>query len=48
MQTRIDAGGTGDDREPEELARWLAAGFKAEAADVWRRWRFSIARARPG
>jgi len=34
-----------DDREPEELREWVAAGFNAEVADVWRRWRFSIARA---
>ena len=34
-----------DDSEPEELAEWLAAGFKAENGEVWRRWRFSIARA---
>ncbi len=45
MQTRIDAGEP-EDREPEELAEWLAAGFKAEVADVWRQWRFSISRAR--
>lgn len=45
MQTRIDAGEP-EDREPEELAEWLAAGFNAEIADVWRQWRFSISRAR--
>jgi hypothetical protein len=44
MQTRIDAGEP-DDREPEELAEWLAAGLTAEAADLWRQWRFSIGRA---
>ena len=35
-----------DDREPEELPRWLEAGFETAVAEVWRRWRFSIARAR--
>jgi hypothetical protein len=34
-----------DDREPEEMAAWLAAGFDPEAAEGWRRWRFTIARA---
>jgi hypothetical protein len=31
--------------EPEELADWIAAGFKAEEAEVWRQWRISIATA---
>jgi hypothetical protein len=44
MQTGIDVSDP-DDNEPEELPRWLDAGFKAEVAEVWRRWRFSIARA---
>jgi hypothetical protein len=44
MQTGIDVAEP-DDREPEELARWVAAGFTAGAAEVWRRWRFTIARA---
>ena len=44
MPTGIDVAEP-DDGEPEELARWLAAGFTGEAADVWRRWRFTIARA---
>jgi hypothetical protein len=45
METGIDVEEP-DDREPEELARWLAAGFDAAAAEVWRRWRYSIAQAR--
>jgi hypothetical protein len=44
MHTGIDVSDP-DDGEPEELARWLDAGFKAEVAEVWRRWRFSIVRA---
>lgn len=45
METGIDVSEP-DDREPEEPARWLAAGFTAGTAEVWRRWRFTIARAR--
>jgi hypothetical protein len=45
MRTRIDVDEP-DDREPEELAVWVAAGFTAGTAEVWRRWRFTIARAR--
>ena len=44
MRTRIDASEP-DDGDPEEVPEWLAAGFTAEDAKVWRRWRFSIARA---
>jgi hypothetical protein len=44
MQTGIDVEDP-NDREPEELPKWLAAGFNPEVAEVWRRWRFSIARA---
>jgi len=40
-------GGDGpDDGDPEELADWVATGFGAEEAEVWRRWRIPIARAR--
>ena len=45
MQTRIDASEP-DDGGPEDLGQWLTAGFGAEEAEVWRRWRFSIAQAR--
>jgi hypothetical protein len=34
------------DEEPEELAVWLSAGFERAEAENWRRWRFTIARAR--
>jgi hypothetical protein len=34
-----------EDREPEDLGAWVAAGFTAEDAEVWRRWRFMIAEA---
>jgi hypothetical protein len=44
MRTGIDVDEP-DDREPEELALWVAAGFTAGTAEVWRRWRFTIARA---
>ncbi len=44
MQTGIDVAEP-DDHEPEELALWVAAGFTAGTAEVWRRWRFTIARA---
>jgi hypothetical protein len=45
MQTRIDASEP-DDGGPEDLGHWLTAGFAAEEAEIWRRWRFSIAQAR--
>jgi hypothetical protein len=44
VRTRIDASEP-DDSEPEELTAWIAAGFDEEAAEVWRRWRFTIPRA---
>jgi hypothetical protein len=44
MRTRIDASEP-DDRDPEEIAVWVAAGFDAEDAEIWRRWRFTIPRA---
>jgi hypothetical protein len=44
METSLDVSEP-DDGEPEELAIWLAAGFQAPTAEIWRRWRFSIARA---
>jgi hypothetical protein len=34
-----------EDAEPEELSAWLDAGFGRERAEVWRRWRFTIAQA---
>lgn len=34
-----------DHGEPEKLAVWLAAGFTREDAEIWRRWRFKLARA---
>lgn len=34
-----------DDNEPEPIANWTAAGFGADEAEVWRRWRFCIAEA---
>jgi hypothetical protein len=34
-----------DDSEPEDLTRWLAAGFERAAAEIWRRWHFTIGRA---
>jgi hypothetical protein len=45
MRTRIDASDP-DDEEPEDLAAWLVAGFEVPSAEVWRRWRFSIAQAK--
>ena len=32
-----------EDAEPEELSAWLAAGFGRQPAQVWRRWRFTVA-----
>ncbi len=43
-RTRIDASEP-DDSEPEELDAWVAAGFDRRDAQVWRSWRFTIARA---
>ena len=34
-----------DADDPEPVASWLAAGFDSTDAEVWRRWRFTIARA---
>ena len=34
-----------DDGEPEHLSAWLAGGFDREDAEVWRRWRFTLAQA---
>jgi hypothetical protein len=34
-----------EDAEPEELSVWLAAGYRSERAEVWRRWRFTLAQA---
>jgi hypothetical protein len=35
-----------DEQEPEELAVWLAQGFTAEDAQLWRRWQFTVIKAR--
>ena len=45
MRTRIDVSEP-DDGDPEEPTAWLAAGFAGADAETWRRWRFTIARAR--
>jgi hypothetical protein len=34
-----------DDQEPEEIGRWLDAGFDREEAERWRQWRFTVAKA---
>jgi hypothetical protein len=44
MKTRIDAAEP-EGNEPEEIAAWVASGFSLENAEVWRRWRFTIAQA---
>ena len=44
MKTRTDASEP-DDSKPEGLDAWVAAGFDPRDAQVWRSWRFTIARA---
>jgi hypothetical protein len=44
MKTRVGAQEP-DDGRPEELGVWLAAGFDAEEAEVWRGWRFRVGQA---
>jgi len=43
-RTKVDASEP-DDGEPEQTAAWIAAGFDPRDAEVWRSWRFTIARA---
>jgi hypothetical protein len=44
MRTRVDASEP-DDSKPEQLEAWIAAGFEPSDAEIWRSWRFTIARA---
>ena len=44
MRTRVD-GAEPDDSEPELPVAWIAAGFEPGDAEIWRNWRFTIARA---
>ena len=44
-RTGIDTEEPDEPDEPEDHARWLAAGFGSGEAAIWRRWRFTIARA---
>ncbi len=44
MRTRVD-GAEPDDSEPEQPEAWIAAGFEPGDAEIWRNWRFTIARA---
>jgi len=44
-RTGFDEAEGPDDSEPEELRAWLASGFGREDAEVWRRWRFTLAQA---
>jgi hypothetical protein len=40
-----DLFGGDDEPEPEELSVWLAQGFAADDAQLWRRWRFTLTEA---
>jgi hypothetical protein len=44
-RTGFEDAGEPEDAEPEQLSAWLAAGFRRERAEVWRRWRFTLAQA---
>ena len=42
-RTGFDDAEGSDGGEPEELSAWLASGFDRQGAEVWRRWRFTLA-----
>ena len=44
-RTGFDEADGPDDGEPEELSAWLSSGYDREDAEVWRRWRFTLAQA---